>query len=175
MSKTNQFHCLITDHVLLISDCMIPHCYWFPLATWWSHQCRAKQRDMWIAITFCLEVASQKWVLFDVCLTHMPRSFMSLSLLGQAHQKHLRLQEFKFEWHTYSVLELTDSLTALRNPTFHAIFSFAQILEDWHNNKKKNVDHYGLMRIFTYGLYFREEKAEELISWSVKNKYMSCD
>lgn len=62
------------------------------------------------------------------------------------------------------------------NPTSHAIFSFSQFLEDCHNNKdEKNINHYDLMRIFTTGLYFREEKAEELISCPVKSKYMGYD
>lgn len=52
---------------------------------------------------------------------------------------------------------------------FHAIFSFSQFLENYHNNKDdENINHYDLMRIFTSGLYFREEKTEELISCPVK-------
>lgn len=53
---------------------------------------------------------------------------------------------------------------------FHAIFSFSQFLKNYDNNKdEENINYYDLIRIFTSGLCFREEKTEESISCPVKD------
>lgn len=56
------------------------------------------------------------------------------------------------------------------------MFLLSQFFEDWHNNKnEKKINHYDLIRIFTFSLYFGKKKAEELISCPIKNKYMGYD
>lgn len=136
------------------------------------HQCCAKRGAIGIAITFCLVVASQKWVLFDLCLTQMLRSFVShgtttissktsspetdetSGILPDLNDTHTVYVSWLVYW------QLSEEYL---NPASHAIFSFSQFLEDCHNNKdERNISHYDLMEIFPSGLHFRQEKAEEL-------------
>lgn len=53
------------------------------------------------------------------------------------------------------------------------MFLLSQFFEDRHNNKnEKNINHYDLIRIFTFSLYFGKKKAE---ACPIKNKYMGYD